>query len=304
MTRSPFLFNDGTTDAPKLRFYLNLDNLADADEGFSGPAIDDPDRDARLAADGFDGIQLTSDAQPGAGSFLPFCGLDRINRPADAGGIFAKHSARGDQCLTVHAGWGIEDDDEVFRLVDAILCASQTHRLPVFIETHRATITQDMWRTVQIAGRFPEVRFNGDFSHYYCGQEMVYGGMEMKLEFMRPIFDRIGFIHGRIASPGNMQVPVDDAHGRPRMAHGVTDYLADFREMWTLAMSGFLRAAGPGDVLVFSPELLSGRYYYARLFPDPKGRLVEECDRYAQALIYLQIARSCFAAAQALVKSV
>lgn len=299
MTRQPFLLNDGTTEAPKLRVYLNLDNLADPDAGFSGPSMDHPDRDARLSADGFEGVQLTSDAPPCAGSFLPFCGLDRINQPSDADEIFAKHAARGDLCLTVHAGWGIEDDDGVFRLVDAILSASQTHRLPVFIETHRATITQDMWRTVQITRRFPEVRFNGDFSHYYCGQEMVYGGMEMKLEFMRPIFDRIGFIHGRIASPGNMQVPVESSTGRPRMAHGMADYLADFREMWTLAMTGFLRAAGPGDVLVFSPELLSGRYYYARLFPDPSGRLVEECDRYAQALVYLGIARECFAAAQA-----
>jgi galactonate dehydratase len=34
------------------------------------------------------------------------------------------HADRGDQCLTVHVGWGIEDDKEVFRLVEAILAAS------------------------------------------------------------------------------------------------------------------------------------------------------------------------------------
>ena len=37
------------------------------------------------------------------------------------------------------------------------------------IETHRATICQGMWRTVQFVKRFPELRFNGDFSHWYAG---------------------------------------------------------------------------------------------------------------------------------------
>jgi hypothetical protein len=290
-------FNDRSTDAPKIRVYLNLDNLLDLRDGSKGPPIDAPDLDARLAADGFEGVQFTTDAPAPAGFKLPYCGLDRINIPTEADSIVAKHLDRGDQCLTVHAGWGIEDDAEVFRLVEAILAASQKHRLPVFIETHRATITQDMWRTVAITKEFPEVLFNGDFSHYYCGQEMVYGGMEMKLAFMAPIFERVGFMHGRIANPGGMQVPIDALAGTPRMAHGASDYLAHFREMWTLAMRGFLGGAGPGDVLIFAPELLAGTYYYARLFPDSFGRLVEESDRYAEALIYRDLARECFESA-------
>jgi hypothetical protein len=76
------------------------------------------------------------------------------------------------------------------------------------------------------------------------------------------------------------------------------DYLADFRALWTHAMGGFLRSAGPGDVLIFAPELLAGTYYYARLFPSPSGELVEESDRYAQALLYRGLARSCFASAK------
>ena len=119
---------------------------------------------------------------------MPFCGLDRINTPADADTVAAKHAARGDVCITVHVGWGLENDDESFRLVEAILSASDRHHLPIFIETHRATITQDLWRTVQITKQFPEVRFNGDFSHYYCGQELVYGDWESKLAFMAADF--------------------------------------------------------------------------------------------------------------------
>ncbi len=47
--------------------------------------------------------------------------------------------------------------------------------------------------------------------------------------------------------------------------------------------------------LDFEPELLSGRHHYARMFPDASGQLVEESDRYLQALLYKDVARSCFA---------
>ena len=294
--------NDGSNDAPKLRIYLNLDNLAELRSESIFPAgllQDGTALSARLAADGFDGVQLTDPGPPPAGLTLAYCGIDRINTPADADPVVGRHAERGDSCLTVHVGWGLEDEDAAVRLVDAVLAASDRHRLPVFIETHRATITQDMWRTVQIARRCPEVRFNGDFSHYYCGQEMVYGGMPMKLDFLSPVFERTGFLHGRIASPGCMQMPIDATfRDRPQHATGEVDYLDDFRTLWTHAMRGFLGSAGPGDVLVFAPELLSGRYYYARLFQNAGGEFVEETDRFAQALIYRDLARACFASAQ------
>ncbi len=291
-----YLYNDGSGELPKLLVYLNLQNLLELrDDSIFPSNLAGSARDARLARDGFQGVQLIDDSPPASGFTLPFCGLDRINTAEEADEIVAKHSARGDQCLTVHAGWGLEDDDEVSRLVEGILRASERRRVPVFIETHRSTITQDIWRTVQITKQFPEVRFNGDFSHYYCGQEMVYGGMASKLAFMQPIFDRVGFLHGRIASPGNMQVPINqDLQGRPRQAHGDADYLADFRALWTCAMRGFLKLATVGDCLIFAPELISGKYYYARLFASADGRLIEESDRYEQAMLLCGLARECF----------
>ncbi len=301
MISSSRFLNDGSPSAPRLRIFINLDNLVELPPTTAWHGSDPASIYRQLVEDGFEGVQLTSDAPPAAGIPFAHCGLDRINNPADAGDIAAKHAARGDLCLTVHAGWGIEDDDQVFRFVESILAASDRHNIPIFIETHRATITQDVWRTVQIASKFPEVRFNGDFSHYYCGQELVYGDWAQKLRFMEPIFDRVGFMHGRISSPGCIQVPIaSDLTARPFQAHGLVNYLDHFKELWTRAMAGFLRTAVPGDVLIFAPELLSGTHYYARLFPGPDGRLAEESDRYAQALLLKDLARSCFAAAESL----
>jgi hypothetical protein len=292
-------YNDGSGEAPKLKVYLNLDNLVDLRADSIWPNLEGPAMYKRLMDDGFEGVQLTTNDPALTGAPLPHCGLDRINTPGEADAIAARHADRGDQCLTVHVGWGVEDDDEMFGLVEAILNASDKHRLPIFIETHRATITQDIWRTVQITKKFPEVRFNGDFSHYYCGLELVYGDWAQKLDFMEPIFARVGFMHGRIASPGCIQVAIDETltfdsvriDSRP-------SYLEHFRELWTRAMVGFLRNALKGDVLIFAPELLASTHYYARLVPDASGKLVEESDRYAQALVYKDLAWACFAEAQ------
>jgi hypothetical protein len=298
---SSFL-NDGSNDDPKLRVYLNLETLVDLRADSAWPSLHGLQRYQRLAADGFEGVQLITDEALATDMLLPHCGIDRINTPAEADIIATKHAGGGDICVTVHVGWGIEDDDAASRLVEAILAASSARSIPIFIETHRATITQDIWRTVQLTKRFPDVRFNGDFSHYYCGQEMVYseaGDWTAKLDFMAPIFQRTGFIHGRIASPGCMQVPIDaDLTARPAHAHGAADYLAHFKEIWTRAMHGFLSTATKGDVLIFAPELLAGTHYYARLFPNAACQWTEESDRYAQALLYKELARDCFDAAK------
>jgi len=160
---NPYI-NDQSSDPPKLKVYLNLDNLVGlpADsvwEEVSGDAVWQ-----RLQADGFTGVQLTDFETACPPDFLGYGGLDRINHPEETEVVFARHAERGDAFLTLHVGWGMESDQEMDALVSTILTAQNQYNLPTFIETHRATITQDMWRTVELTKRFPAVRFNGDFS--------------------------------------------------------------------------------------------------------------------------------------------
>jgi sugar phosphate isomerase/epimerase len=261
--------------------WLALDGLA---EFPSGPlqAI----RDA-----GYDGVQLiepldSAIAGEARALGLGVCGSGRVNRPEDAARLAAEARAAGVECLTLHVGWGLEDHGAACHLIEAVLAASADYGIPLYPETHRATIFQDMWRTVQFVSRFPELRFNGDFSHWYTGQEMVYGGFENKLEFIRPVLDRVRFLHGRIGNPGCMQVDIGDgdASRQPHVGH--------FRALWQAAFEGFLRAAAPGDTICFSPELLAARIYYARTFD---GR--EESGRWQQSLVLCRIARECFGSA-------
>ena len=210
---------------------------------------------------------------------------------ADQARAWADH---GFACCTILLGTGFEDDDEADRLVDEVLSASTTAGIPLYVETHRATVTQDMWRTLRLVERFPDLRFNADLSHWYTGQEMTFGDVDEKVERLAPVLDRVRYAHGRIGTSGCIQVDVGDGdpEAHPSVAH--------FQTMWTRAFAGFVAGAAddpvpPADLrLGFAPELLPNEIGYARLVPGPDGELREEGDRWTQALVLTDIAADCF----------
>jgi hypothetical protein len=254
-----------------------------------GPFPDGPVSAIRSAA--YDGIQFIAPLDQAAlaaarASGLGVCGSDRVNTPAEATPAVERAADAGLECLTLHLGWGLESDDEGARLIDAVLDAGARLRLPLYVETHRATLFQDMQRTVQFIARFPELRFNGDFSHWYTGSEMVYGGFENKLAYIQPVLDRVRFIHGRIGSPGCMQVAIAPNDPAP--------YITHFRMLWTECFEAYLRDPMPQQPFItFTPELLAPDIFYARTFQG-----VEESDRWRQSLLLTQVARECFAEAE------
>ncbi|HEY7304722.1 MAG TPA: hypothetical protein VH601_11435 [Bryobacteraceae bacterium] len=285
----------GSLRDPHLRVFMNLMALDS-----TGPRGSFLERLEGIRAAGFDGVQFTAFAgreeladcvSLGSG----FAGSGRINLPEEASPFAERIAGDGYECATLHAGWGLEDDEQAARLIQSILTAAQRWRIPLYIETHRATIFQDMWRTAGFVRRFPDVRINGDFSHWYTGQEIVYGGFEKKLAFIEPVLERVLFIHGRIGNPGCMQVRVDpDAAPEPV-------YVGHFKQLWTAAFRHFLRAASPGDSIYFAPELLAPEIYYARTFPNRDGVPVEESNRWEQSLLLKQIAEECFQKAKDMV---
>ncbi len=240
----------------------------------------------KLAEAGFEGVQFADFAtasQLGACRKLNMgiTGSGRINYPGEAAPFAERIAADGYECATLHVGWGVEDDAETDALVGSVLEASTRWKIPLYIETHRATITQDMWRTVQLTKRFPAIRFNGDFSHWYAGQEMVYGGFERKFAFIEPVIERVRFLHGRIANAGCIQVPPNEGEN-----------LQHFRALWTACFRAFLKSAEE-DYVCFVPELLGPDIYYARTFGGN-----EEGDRWQQSLDLKDIAEQCFQSAQ------
>jgi sugar phosphate isomerase/epimerase len=235
---------------------------------------------------GYDGIQLvepaaTEIARQARAAGLRLCGSGRVNLPGDALRLATEARALGLECLTLHVGWGIEDDDEAAILIEAVLDASRATGIPLFVETHRATIFQDMWRTVQFVRRYPALRFNGDFSHWYTGQEMVYGGFEKKLAFIADVIERTRFLHGRIGDPGCIQVDIGDDPMTAREHLHVRHFLM----LWEAV---FRAARARGEDVLFAPELLSSKIFYAR------PTLVRDDNRWSQALLLGALARDAF----------
>ncbi|MDQ2776270.1 MAG: hypothetical protein M3Y57_15335 [Acidobacteriota bacterium] len=282
----------------RFRCYMNLMAFNSLPQSSSGPRGDFSQRLEVLCEAGFDGVQFadaaTREELAACRSLnLGIAASGRVNTTEEANVLAERAVGDGFECATLHAGWGLEDDDEAGRLIEGVLQASQRWRIPLYVETHRATICQDMWRTVQFIQRFPEMRFNADFSHWYAGQEMVYGGFEKKLEFIQPVLDRVRFIHARVATPGCIQVPAPGPNGEQPL------YVKHFRQLWIASFQGFLRAAGPGDHMCFTPELLAPDIYYARTFLNSAGLPAEESDRWEQSLLLKEIGRECFALAEA-----
>jgi hypothetical protein len=240
-----------------------------------------------VRAAGFEGYQ--GDIATARSVGWPASAGGRVNEVGKIDALTRRWKDDGYDCSTLHVGWGHEDDELIDRLIDDILSAEARHAFPLFIETHRATITQDTWRTVQMVGRHPTMRFNADFSHWYTGLEMPYGDFTAKLDFLEPVFARVGFFHGRIGTSGHMQAPWDDP--------GMPAAIAAIQEMWTRSMLGFLRRADPGEVLPFCCELLRESINYQPRIAVGDGRWIESGDRWAGALRMADVARAAWQAA-------
>jgi hypothetical protein len=282
--------NDGTNREPYLRCDICASNLHDLPAFSTGPKGSERQILEGIKAAGIQGVQdANADLCRELG--LGVTGSHRVNRVGEIEPVAAKAKAEGRECMTLHVGWGMESEAETYRLVEDVLNTSEKYDLPLYIETHRATITQDIWRTIEIVKKFPEIRFNGDFSHWYTGLEMTNGGFENKMAFLAPVFERVRFIQARIGNSGSIQVDIGDGKNLPYVEH--------FKEMWTRSFAGFLASAQGGDYFCFAPELLSPTHYYARILTNAAGEIVEEGDRWQQALLYLELARECFEQAKA-----
>ena len=286
--------NDGSNREPYLRLDISMGNLEGLPSWSKGPKGSPEEVLSAIKAAGFQGVQggdIAIARQLGLGVTAG----GRLSKPGEADDLARQQKDAGVDCLTLHVGWGLEDDSALFAYVEEVLNASSKYKLPIYIETHRATITQDPWRTLQIIKRFPEIRFNGDFSHWYTGSEMVYGGLDWKFDLLSPVFDRVRFVHGRISHPGAMQASIGDGENYPQKQW--QPYVDHFRDIWTRCFTGFLRSAQPGDYICFTPELLPGWIFYAHLAPDSQGNLAESTDRWEEAILLAKIARGCFAQA-------
>jgi hypothetical protein len=263
---------------------------AELPEWSAGPRGGRAEIYAGIKAAGYEAIQTLEPGAAIAAGLIP-TGLARVFDDVAQLRATARHwRDAGCDCTTVQLGTGLESDAEMARLAEALLEISQAEQHSIYLETHRATMTQDIRRTLDLIGRFPELRFNGDFGHWYIGHELTYGDMDMKFDAMRPVFERTRFMHLRVSSGAFGQLTASD----PAEAR----HLDFYKRMWIASLQGFLRSAVPGDYFAVHPELLPARVHYPKMVREPDGTMREESDRWNEAAYLIDVARQCFAAAE------
>ncbi len=282
-------YNDGSKNPPRLRMEINWWNMDSLVEGSSFPG-DHTDPGARIDAvllAGYDGINTGDPALCHPRGLRTTTGfradtVDELKKQADEAG------ALGHDAIGVHLGTGMENVREACRLYEGVCQTSESVELPIFVETHRATLTQDMFRAVEMARLFPEVKYLGDFSHWWTGLEWCYGDVDQKIDFVTPVLSNVGMLQGRIGTPGSIQVKLEHVNEKS---------FSFFRTMWTKAMTHFIQRREPGSVFIFAVELLGASISYARTFPSGSGGMTEESDRWQEASLVRDLASECWSAA-------
>lgn len=247
---------------------------------------------AMLPAQGISGVLAWAHGPEIRAAGLAWHAMARLDAPADADALVSEHAGEGAASTTLHVGTAFDDDERLDRHADAVLSAADRHRHRVLIETHRATVTQDAWRTLRWVARFPALRFALDASHWVVAGELDYGGgFDARLPLLDPILRRSPIVQGRIASGGAIQVGIDDPG----------PWRAQTAALWARAFA-LRRIEAPLEPVAFCPELLPhvigsparwiGYAPVRRRVTEPLG-IEETTDRFTEALRLFELAEHC-----------
>lgn len=124
---------------------------------------------------------------------------------------------------------------------------AREHGVALCIETHRNTITNDLWVLRELLDLEPDLPLLADLSHYVCGQEMTLPVSERNEVGVQQVLRHARAFHGRVASSEQVQLEIGfDVH-RP--------WVDLFMGWWRQGFAQWLSRAQTGDSLTFTCEL-------------------------------------------------
>jgi hypothetical protein len=142
--------------------------------------------------------------------------------------------------------------------------------LPVLFETHRDSLLNDLYYTLQVIDLVPDMRLCADLSHFVVDREMRDPISERDQSFIDRILDRSDCLQGRIANREQVQIQIDFPQHQP--------WVQIFKGWWREGMSRWRVRNGEDAALIFLCEL--GPPPYAITDGDRQ----ELSDRWKEAL--------------------
>jgi hypothetical protein len=80
---------------------------------------------------------------------------------------------------------------------------------PVLFETHRNSLLNDLYYTLQLIGKVPEMRLCADLSHFVVDRELALPLQPRDRQYFEQILDRSDSFQGRVSSREQIQVQLD-----------------------------------------------------------------------------------------------
>ncbi len=119
--------------------------------------------------------------------------------------------------------------------------------MPLLFETHRDSLLNDLFYTLQIIEAVPEIRLCADLSHFVVDRELRTPISDTDQGYITRILERSDCFQGRIASREQIQVQIDFPQHQ--------EWVRIFKGWWTAGMRMW-RARNPADAtLPFLCEL-------------------------------------------------
>ncbi len=175
------------------------------------------------------------------------------------------------------------EGEEALQLLEGITKLSLEAGIPVFVETHRGTITQDLLRTIDYARKLPRLPLTIDFSHYVVAGELhtISEEAERRLQSLLP---HAHSIHTRVSNGEQVQVDIGEKGGHPMLPH--------FARWWEEAMRQRRSNGAPfGGRDTFPVVIELGPPPYAITRDEAGSRSLEISDRWSQSLYLQQLVR-------------
>ncbi len=140
----------------------------------------------------------------------------------------------------------------------------------LLFETHRDSLLNDLYFTLEVLDAVPELMLTADLSHFVLEREFQLPLSHRDRGFLDRIHDRSDCFQGRVASREQIQIQLAFPQHQP--------WVALFKELWRDGLRSWRRRNAPDATCVFLCEL--GPPGYA--ITDAQG--LELSDRWAEAL--------------------